>query len=133
MLQPTPLLFNPKFLVHEVIYITPEQNKLLGQLLVSGVPLPIALPIVMDSQAAQAGLTDGVALFEQGANKLLNVLPSLVKPKKRSRTARTSDKKLSRAFKEANSKLRNKNGQLKKGKTQSDVARMAQRLKKQMK
>jgi len=119
--------------VHEVIYITPEQNKLLGQLLVSGVPLPIALPIVMDSQAAQAGLTDGVALFEQGANKLLNVLPSLVKPKKRSRTARTSDKKLSRAFKEANSKLRNKNGQLKKGKTQSDVARMAQRLKKQMK
>jgi hypothetical protein len=47
--------------VHEVIYITPEQNKLLGQLLVSGVPLPIALPIVMDPQAAQAGLTDGVA------------------------------------------------------------------------
>lgn len=37
-------------------------------------------------------------------------------------------KNLSECFKEANSKLRNKNGQLKKGKTQADVARMAQRL-----
>ena len=64
-----------------MINITPEQNKLLGQLLLSGVPLPIALPIVMDAQAAQAGLTDGVALFEQGANKVLDIIPSLVKPK----------------------------------------------------
>lgn len=53
-------------------------------------------------------------------------------PKKRSRSARASDKKLSMAFKEANSKLRNKNGQLKKGRTQSDVARLAQRLRKKM-
>ena len=57
----------------------------------------------------------------------------LVKPKrKRSRSARASDKKLSRAFKMANSKLRLKNGQLRKGKTQRDVARMAQRLRKKM-
>ena len=118
--------------MHEVINITPEQNKLLGQLLLSGVPLPIALPIVMDPQAAQAGLTDGVALFEEGANKLLNVLPSLVKPKKRSRAAKSSDKKLSKAFKEANSKLRLKSGQLKKGKTQADLARLAQKLRKKM-
>lgn len=57
----------------------------------------------------------------------------LAKPKrKRSRTARASDKKLSRAFKMANERLRKKNGQLKKGKTQADVARMAQRLRKKM-
>ena len=115
-----------------MINITPEQNKLLGQLLLSGVPLPIALPIVMDAQAAQAGLTDGVALFEQGANKVLDIIPSLVKPKKRSRSARASDKKLSKAFKEANSKLRLKSGQLKKGKTQADLARLAQKLRKKM-
>jgi len=115
-----------------VIYITPEQNKLLGQLLVSGVPLPIALTIVMDPQAAQAGLTDGVALFEQGANKLLNVLPSLAKPKKRSRAARSAHKNLSKALKMANARLRNKNGSLRKGKTQSDVMKLAQRLKKKM-
>ena len=105
---------------------------MLGQLLTAGVPLPIALPIALDPQAAQAGLTDGVALFEQGANKLLDVIPSLVTPKKRSRSARASDKMLSRAFKEANSKLRNKNGSLRRGKTQADVARMAQRLRKKM-
>jgi len=57
----------------------------------------------------------------------------LVKPKRtRSRTARASDKKLSKAFRMANEKLRKKNGQLKKGKTQADVARMAQRLRKKM-
>tara|TARA_R110000823_G_scaffold45276_1_gene116729 strand:+ start:119 stop:664 length:546 start_codon:yes stop_codon:yes gene_type:complete len=51
---------------------------------------------------------------------------------KRSKSARASDKKLSRAFKMANSKLRLKNGQLRKGRTQADVARMAQRLRKKM-
>ena len=52
--------------------------------------------------------------------------------KKRSRKAKASDKKLSRAFKEANSKLRLRNGQLRKGRTQADVARLAQRLRKKM-
>lgn len=56
----------------------------------------------------------------------------LLRPKKRSRKAKASDKKLSRAFKEANSKLRLKNGQLRKGRTQADVARLAQRLRKKM-
>jgi len=57
----------------------------------------------------------------------------LVKPKqKRSRSARAADKKLSKAFKLANEKLRKKNGQLKKGRTQADVARMAQKLRKKM-
>jgi len=35
-------------------------------------------------------------------------------------------------LKEANARLRKKNGQLKKGKTQTDVMRLAQRLKKKM-
>jgi len=61
------------------------------------------------------------------------VMPlSMMPKKKRSRSARASDKLLSRAFKEANSKLRNKNGSLRKGKTQADVARMAQKLRKKM-
>ena len=57
---------------------------------------------------------------------------SMLPKKKRSRKAKASDKKLSKAFKMANSKLRLKNGQLKKGKTQADVARMAQKLRKKM-
>ena len=54
------------------------------------------------------------------------------KPKKRSRTARAADKKLSQAFKEANSRYRTKNGSLRKGRTQADIARLAHKLRKKM-
>jgi hypothetical protein len=53
-------------------------------------------------------------------------------PKKRSRTARAADKKLSQAFKEANAKYRTKNGSLRKGRTQADIARLAHKLRKKM-
>jgi hypothetical protein len=52
--------------------------------------------------------------------------------KRRSRSARKSDSKLSKAFKEANQRLRKKNGNLRSGKTQADVARLAQRLRRKM-
>jgi len=55
------------------------------------------------------------------------------KPKrKRSRSAKKSDSKLSMAFKEANEKLRTQSGKLRKGKTQSDIATLAQKLRKKM-
>lgn len=49
------------------------------------------------------------------------------KPKRRKK-----NKKLSKALKMANDKLRNKNGSLKKGKKQSDVMSMAHKLMKKM-
>jgi hypothetical protein len=52
--------------------------------------------------------------------------------KRRSRTARAQDKKLSQAFKEANMKLRKKDGSLRSGRTQADIARLAHKLKKKM-
>ena len=52
--------------------------------------------------------------------------------RKVSKAARTSRKNLSKALREANARMRKKNGQLKKGKTQSDVMRLAQKLKKKM-
>ena len=58
-----------------------------------------------------------------------NILPRT----KRTRKKNGNDKKLSKAFKEANAKLRTKSGKLRKGKTQADVARLAQRLRKKMK
>ena len=129
MLPPTLLLFNQKSSVLEVISITPEQNKLLGQLLTAGVPLPIALPIALDPQAATAGIRDGVALFEQGADAALNIIPTLAK-----KTKRRSKKnpKLKKALTEANRRMRLKNGKLRKGKTQGDVMRLAHRLMKKM-
>ncbi len=47
-------------------------------------------------------------------------------------TRRKKNKKLSKALRMANSKLRNKNGSLKKGKKQSDVMKMAHKLMKKM-
>jgi len=52
--------------------------------------------------------------------------------KKRFRTKTKTDKMMSKALAEANSRYRKKNGQLRKGKTQADVMRLAPRLRKKM-
>jgi len=54
------------------------------------------------------------------------------KPKRRSRAARASDKKLSQAFTEANRRYRKQDGSLRAGRTQADIATLAHRLKKKM-
>ena len=58
--------------------------------------------------------------------------PSLEPKKKRSRSARAADKKLSRAFKMANDRYRKKDGSLRTGRTQADIARLAQKLRRKM-
>lgn len=60
------------------------------------------------------------------------VIPLAKVPRKRSRTAKAADKKLSKAFKMANDRYRLKNGQLRKGRTQADIAKLAQKLRKKM-
>jgi len=60
-------------------------------------------------------------------------LSQIPKPKrKRSRSARAADKKLSKAFKEANARYRKKDGSLRSGRTQADIARLAHKLRKKM-
>lgn len=51
---------------------------------------------------------------------------------KRSRAARSADKKLSKAFKDANARYRKKDGSLRSGRTQGDIARLAHKLRKKM-
>jgi hypothetical protein len=79
------------------------------------------LPMVMNGNALQLTLPES-SMPE----------PSVEPKKKRSRSARASDKKLSRAFKEANARYRLKSGALRKGRTQADVARLAHKLRKKM-
>ena len=50
----------------------------------------------------------------------------------RSRSARAADKLLSKAFKEANARYRKKDGSLRAGRTQADIAKLAQRLRRKM-
>ena len=92
---------------------------------------------VGDSGADTANLATGglvmsptLAMIGEAGPEM--VLPLTVPKKKRSRSARASHKKLSSAFKTANSRYRLKNGSLRKGRTQADIARLAQRLRKKM-
>ena len=48
--------------------------------------------------------------------------------KKRSRSARRADKKMSTALEQANEELRKQNGELRKGVTQADVMRRAHKI-----
>lgn len=61
-----------------------------------------------------------------------NLLPSLAPQRKRARKKTKTDKNMSKALAEANSRLRTKNGKLRKGKTQADVMKLAHRLRKKM-
>ncbi|GAH21028.1 unnamed protein product [marine sediment metagenome] len=90
-----------------------------------------ATEFTIDSKAMSQGgliLEPTFALLGEDGPEL--VIP--LKKKPRSRKQRTNDKKKSRAWREANSKLRNKNGQLKKGRTQKDVAKLANRILKRL-
>ena len=67
----------------------------------------------------------------EGAREEAKVADS-VKPRRRSRSARAADRKLSMAFKEANRRYRKKDGSLRSGRSQADIARLAHRLRKKM-
>lgn len=114
--------------------LTQKQTERLGRLLMAGVPLPIALPIAMDEDPVGSATiaTQGVTqLFEEAESKIASTVQKAAK-RKVSKKARTSRKNLSAALKEANKKLRTKSGALRKGKTQRDIMRLAQKLKKKM-
>ena len=57
---------------------------------------------------------------------------SRILPRKRARKKTKTDKNMSKALREANARLRTKNGKLRKGKTQADVMRLAHRLRRKM-
>jgi len=60
------------------------------------------------------------------------VNPVTTVARKATKTAKKGSRKLSKAFKEANRRLRTKSGQLRRGMTQSDVAKLAHRLAKKL-
>lgn len=69
---------------------------------------------------------------ESEGSSLANRIEDPGKPRRRSRNARSQDKKLSQAFKEANRRYRKKDGSLRSGRTQADIAKLAQKLRKKM-
>jgi len=78
-------------------------------------------------------LLDTQALVNQSLMFVEETAEVAAKPKKkRSRSARAADKKLSKAFKDANARYRKKDGALRAGRTQADIARLAHKLRKKM-
>ena len=97
--------------------------------------IELAAQQATDFTIGSKAMADGGLITEPTFALLGEFGPELVIPlqkKPRSRKQRTYDKKRSKAWKEANSKLRNKNGQLKKGRTQKDVAQRANRILKRL-
>ena len=90
----------------------------------------------MEQALIEKGIDANLArtLAKRACEPTLGALPAVTKAgvRKAKRGARKANKKLSAAFKEANRRLRTKSGKLRKGKTQADVARLAQRLRKKM-
>jgi hypothetical protein len=68
----------------------------------------------------------------EGASLAVRDQTSTPPVKKRSRSARRADKMLSMAFKQANARYRKKDGSLRSGRTQGDIARLAHKLRKKM-
>ena len=92
-----------------------------------------ATKAALDSKAmAEGGLITQPTFAMLGEAGPEMVIP-LAKVKRRvTKKARASRKKLSQALKVANARYRLKNGQLRKGRTQADIMRLAQKLKKKM-
>lgn len=79
-----------------------------------------------------SALADTSALVNQALLFVEETAEVAQKPKRRSRAARSADKKLSKAFKEANRRYRTKSGKLRTGRTQADIAKLAHKLRKKM-
>jgi len=78
------------------------------------------------AQGLEMTATQAMSLVEQD----IASEASAPKKKRRSRTARAQDKKMSRALAQANDKLRKNNGELRKGVTQADIMILAHKIKK---
>jgi hypothetical protein len=98
--------------------------------------IPGALCGVMEQALIEKGVppTLAAALAQKACEPAVAKVQQKVRRTGRSvkRGAKATNKKLSEAFKEANRRLRKKNGELRSGKTQTDVAKLAQKLRKSM-
>lgn len=95
-----------------------------------------ALCGVMEQALIEKGVDPTLAksLAKRACEPVLGAAPAVAASavKKSRRVSRSARNKMSRALREANRRLRTKSGRLRKGKTQADVMRLAQRLRRKM-
>ena len=101
---------------------------------ITGPLIPLAIKVLREQfDSGEAFGSDVLGSFTPVFNPVGVLAAEAGKTKrKRSKKQKAQDKKKSKAWKQANNKLRNKNGQLKKGRTQKDVARLANKILKKL-
>lgn len=87
--------------------------------------------LINDDRRMLADTGNGMIEIQAGPGQFdrSRILP---RTKTRTRKKTKTDKNMSKALREANARLRTKNGKLRKGKTQGDVMRLAHRLRRKM-
>ena len=101
---------------------------------ITGPLVPLAIKVLREQfDSGEAFGSDVLGPF----TSVLNPVGTLAavagtQSRKRSKKQKAQDKKKSKAWAQANSELRNKNGQLRKGRTQKDVATRANKILKKM-
>lgn len=95
-----------------------------------------ALCGVMEQALIEKGIDPALAkvLAERACQPALEATPKIARGavRKTRKVSKAARSKMSKALREANRRLRTKSGRLRKGKTQADVMRLAQRLRKKM-
>lgn len=87
----------------------------------------------MEAQRDQRNEVLGIMTAEDYPPTYIDRLRMDISPEPTTKSKRRrKDPKMKKALREANARLRNKNGSLKKGKTQADIMKLAHRLKKKM-
>tara|TARA_R110002096_G_scaffold94898_1_gene213224 strand:+ start:136 stop:492 length:357 start_codon:yes stop_codon:yes gene_type:complete len=101
---------------------------------ITGPLVPLAIKVLREQfDSGEAFGSDVLGPFTTVLNPVGTLAAEAGKmSRKRSKKERANDKKKSKAWSQANSELRNKNGQLKKGRTQKDVAVRANRILRKM-
>ena len=95
-----------------------------------------ALCGVMEQALIEKGVDATLAktLAQRACEPVLGAVPLVTKKvaRRTSKASRKLQSDLSKAFQIANQRYRLKNGQLRKGRSQSDIAKLAQKLRKKM-
>ena len=101
---------------------------------ITGPLVPLAIKVLMEQfESGEAIGSSVLGPFTPVLNPVGEAAAILGREKKRrTKKEKANDKKKSKAWAQANSELRNKNGQLKKGRTQKDVAIRANKILKKL-
>ena len=95
--------------------------------------IPLNRLLVFNPNTGELFSATELTMVMNGPNLQLNLPTTNSNQSVKKSRKRKKDPKMKKALTQANQKLRNKNGSIKKGKSQSDIMKLAHRLRRKMK